>query len=87
VVVSPLISLMKDQVDGLNRLGVPAAFLNSSLGAAEYRDVMRRAAGGEYKLLYSAPERLDAPAFSGLLAQMRVPLIAIDEAHCVSQWG
>ena len=87
VVVSPLISLMKDQVDGLNRLGVPAAFLNSSLGAAEYRDVMRRAAGGEYKLLYIAPERLDAPAFSGLLAQMRVPLIAIDEAHCVSQWG
>ncbi|EXX89395.1 ATP-dependent DNA helicase [Paenibacillus darwinianus] len=87
VVVSPLISLMKDQVDALNRLGVPAAFLNSSLGASEYRDVMRRAASGEYKLLYIAPERLDAPAFSGLLAQMRVPLIAIDEAHCVSQWG
>ncbi|CAM4360106.1 DNA helicase RecQ [Paenibacillus tarimensis] len=87
VVVSPLISLMKDQVDALNRLGVPAAYLNSSLGATEYRDVMRSAARGDYKLLYIAPERLDAPAFSGLLSQMRVPLIAIDEAHCVSQWG
>ncbi len=87
IVVSPLISLMKDQVDSLNRLGVPAAFLNSSLSASEYRDVMRQAADGAYKLLYIAPERLDAPAFNGLLERLQVPLIAIDEAHCVSQWG
>ncbi|RXZ84650.1 DNA helicase RecQ [Paenibacillaceae bacterium] len=87
LVVSPLISLMKDQVDALNRLGVPAAFLNSSLSAAEYRDIVRNAAAGEYKLLYVAPERLDAPMFAALMEQMRIPLIAIDEAHCVSQWG
>jgi len=87
IVVSPLISLMKDQVDSLNRLGVSAAFLNSSLSAGEYRDVMRQASEGAYKLLYIAPERLDAPAFNGLLERLQVPLIAIDEAHCVSQWG
>ncbi|WP_270164741.1 DNA helicase RecQ [Paenibacillus sp. SYP-B4298] len=87
LVVSPLISLMKDQVDALNRLGVPAAYLNSSLSAGEYRDVLRKAAGGEYKLLYIAPERLDAPMFASLMEQMQIPLIAIDEAHCVSQWG
>ncbi|WP_028561903.1 DNA helicase RecQ [Paenibacillus pinihumi] len=87
LVVSPLISLMKDQVDALNRLGVPAAYLNSALSASEYRDVLRKAAGGEYKLLYIAPERLDAPMFASLMEQMQIPLIAIDEAHCVSQWG
>ncbi len=87
IVVSPLISLMKDQVDALRRVGVPAAFLNSSLGAAEYREVLRAALNGEYKLLYVAPERLDAPMFGELSERMRIPLIAIDEAHCVSQWG
>ncbi|MBD2870507.1 DNA helicase RecQ [Paenibacillus arenilitoris] len=87
LVVSPLISLMKDQVDALRRVGVPAAFLNSSLGAAEYRDVVRGALQGEYKLLYVAPERLDAPMFQSLSEQLAIPLIAIDEAHCVSQWG
>lgn len=87
LVISPLISLMKDQVDGLRRLGVSAAFLNSSLGAAEYREVLRSAMQGEYKLLYVAPERLDAPMFQSLTEQLQIPLIAIDEAHCVSQWG
>jgi ATP-dependent DNA helicase RecQ len=87
LVISPLISLMKDQVDALKRLGVSAAFLNSSLGASEYRDVMRSAMQGEYKLLYVAPERLDAPMFQSLSEQLAIPLIAIDEAHCVSQWG
>lgn len=87
LVISPLISLMKDQVDALRRVGVSAAFLNSSLGAAEYRDVMRNAMMGEYKLLYVAPERLDAPMFQSLSEQLSIPLIAIDEAHCVSQWG
>jgi ATP-dependent DNA helicase RecQ len=87
VVVSPLISLMKDQVDALNRLGVSAAYLNSSQSAAENRNVLRSAAQGQYKLLYVAPERLDAPMFESLMQQMDIPLIAIDEAHCVSQWG
>ncbi|WP_168122799.1 DNA helicase RecQ [Paenibacillus sp. HB172176] len=87
LVISPLISLMKDQVDSLRRLGVSAAFLNSSLGAAEYRGVLRSAMNGDYKLLYVAPERLDAPMFQSLSEQLQIPLIAIDEAHCVSQWG
>lgn len=87
LVISPLISLMKDQVDALRRVGVSAAYLNSSLGAAEYREVMRSAMQGEYKLLYVAPERLDAPMFQSLSEQLAIPLIAIDEAHCVSQWG
>ncbi|SDX19419.1 DNA helicase RecQ [Paenibacillus sp. CF384] len=87
IVVSPLISLMKDQVDALNRLGVPAAYLNSSLDAAAYRDVVRQTAEGVYKLLYVAPERLDSNMFDSLSSQMHIPLIAIDEAHCVSQWG
>ncbi|QHW30621.1 DNA helicase RecQ [Paenibacillus rhizovicinus] len=87
IVVSPLISLMKDQVDALNRLGVPAAYLNSSLDAATYREVVRQTSQGAYKLLYVAPERLDSGMFESLSAQMHIPLIAIDEAHCVSQWG
>ncbi len=87
LVISPLISLMKDQVDSLTRLGVPAAFLNSSLSAAEYREVLRSARNGDYKLLYAAPERLDAPMFQALSESLQIPLIAIDEAHCVSQWG
>ncbi|PLT46985.1 ATP-dependent DNA helicase RecQ [Paenibacillus pasadenensis] len=87
IVVSPLISLMKDQVDALRRVGVPAAYLNSSLGAGEYRDVLRAALNGEYKLLYIAPERLDGSMFGELSERMRIPMIAIDEAHCVSQWG
>lgn len=87
LVISPLISLMKDQVDSLRRLGVSAAFLNSSLGAAEYREVLHAAMRGDYKLLYVAPERLDSAMFQSLSEQLQIPLIAIDEAHCVSQWG
>ncbi|TYP71158.1 DNA helicase RecQ [Paenibacillus methanolicus] len=87
IVVSPLISLMKDQVDALTRLGVPAAYLNSSLDASAYREVMRGLTQGAYKLLYVAPERLDGTMFETLASQLQIPLIAIDEAHCVSQWG
>ncbi|MFC0333235.1 DNA helicase RecQ [Paenibacillus sepulcri] len=87
IVVSPLISLMKDQVDALGRLGVSAAYLNSSLDAATYREVVRKTAQGVYKLLYVAPERLDGTMFESLASQLHIPLIAIDEAHCVSQWG
>lgn len=87
LVISPLISLMKDQVDALTRLGVSAAYLNSSLSQQQYRTTLRQAFNGEYKLLYIAPERFDAPMFQQLAEHLQIPLIAIDEAHCVSQWG
>jgi ATP-dependent DNA helicase RecQ len=87
VVVSPLIALMQDQVAALAELGVRAAFLNSTLTAAEAADVERRALRGELDLLYVAPERLLTPRCLDLLAQTRLALLAIDEAHCVSQWG
>jgi ATP-dependent DNA helicase RecQ len=87
VVVSPLISLMKDQVDGLTTAGVPAAFLNSSLTLEERRAVEAGVARGRYHLLYVAPERLVLPTCLGLLKRADVAFFAIDEAHCISQWG
>jgi ATP-dependent DNA helicase RecQ len=87
LVVSPLISLMKDQVDALTALGVSAAFLNSSLSWKETKQTLAKAAAGEYKLLYIAPERLEAESFVPLVRNLSIPFIAIDEAHCVSQWG
>ena len=87
VVVSPLISLMQDQVAALAELGVRAAFLNSTLSAAEAAQVESRARRGELDLLYVAPERLLMPRCLDVLAASRLALIAIDEAHCVSQWG
>ncbi len=86
VVVSPLIALMQDQVESLRQLGVRAAFLNSSLEAAEASAVERQFADGALDLLYVAPERLLTPRFLGLLKRVRIALFAIDEAHCVSQW-
>ena len=87
VVVSPLIALMQDQVVALKELGVNAAFLNSSLSAAEARDVEARLEAGQIDLLYVAPERLLGERMLALLERINVALLAIDEAHCVSQWG
>ena len=87
VVVSPLISLMKDQVEQLRAFGVPALFLNSSLGPQEYQENMDYVKRGEVKLLYVAPETLLTPRILSLLAGLKVDCLTIDEAHCISEWG
>lgn len=87
LVVSPLISLMKDQVDALTETGIPAAYINSSLSAQETNERLRGMLEGRYKLVYVAPERLESERFLSILRQVRIPLVAVDEAHCVSQWG
>ena len=87
VVVSPLISLMKDQVEQLRAFGVPAVFLNSSLGPQEYQENMDYVKRGEVKLLYVAPETLLTPRILSLLAGRKVDCLTIDESHCISEWG
>jgi ATP-dependent DNA helicase RecQ len=87
IVVSPLIALMKDQVDGLADAGIPATYLSSTLEPGEARDRMRGVREGRYRLLYVAPERLVQPGFLASLEGLDLRLVAVDEAHCVSQWG
>ena len=87
IVVSPLISLMKDQVNALTQNGIQAAYLNSSLTSAQYAKVIGNMRRGLYKIIYVAPERLSVPDFLDACMDIKVDLLAIDEAHCISQWG
>ena len=87
LVVSPLISLMQDQVKELNEAGVSAAFINSSLSEKDYNETIRRARQGIYKIIYIAPERLVTEGFLALAKSVPVSMVTVDEAHCISQWG
>ncbi|AMV31465.1 ATP-dependent DNA helicase RecQ [Pirellula sp. SH-Sr6A] len=87
IVVSPLIALMKDQVDGLTKRGITATLINSTLSPSEQAYRLERVAGGHYRLLYVAPERLRNPTFLDAIRSTPVQLLAIDEAHCISEWG
>jgi len=87
IIISPLISLMKDQVDALQSLGIPATFINSSLSASEQQARLRDIANSRYKFVYVAPERFEQMSFVSVIKRIPIALVAFDEAHCISQWG